>query len=127
MQHGWASDAVTYKLLGDFLETHPVKNIIFDGAVRSAAQVKMLDDTLAKKGLHLDKVLFFAIPETEVLRRLLARGRSDDNEAAVKSRIEADRATIQPILDAYKAQGKLITVDGMGSVADVKKRVDAVL
>lgn len=49
--------------------------------------------------------------------------RSDDNEATVRHRIEVYDAATRPLMDFYENQGKLIRVDGNGSVDEVFKAV----
>jgi adenylate kinase len=49
--------------------------------------------------------------------------RSDDNEDAVRKRLEVYEAQSAPLVSYYKAQGKLRTVRGIGSVADIFKNI----
>lgn len=49
--------------------------------------------------------------------------RSDDNEDAVRKRLEVYEAQSAPLVSYYKAQGKLRTVRGIGSVNDIFKNI----
>jgi adenylate kinase len=53
--------------------------------------------------------------------------RSDDNAATVKNRLQVFSAETSPIIDYYKKSGKLVEVDGIGSVKDIGQRIMAAL
>jgi adenylate kinase len=53
--------------------------------------------------------------------------RADDNEDAVRTRMGEYRAKTAPILPHYEAQGIVRRVDGMASIGDVSKAIDAIL
>lgn len=49
--------------------------------------------------------------------------RADDNEDAVRKRLEVYEEQTAPLVSYYKAQGKLRTVRGIGSVSDIFKNI----
>lgn len=53
--------------------------------------------------------------------------RPDDNEQTVRTRMEEYRAKTAPILPYYAAKGLVRRVDGMASVDEVARQIDAVL
>ena len=53
--------------------------------------------------------------------------RADDAPETVKKRLEVYFTETAPLIDYYKAQGKLVSVNGEGTVADVEKRIASVL
>jgi adenylate kinase len=53
--------------------------------------------------------------------------RPDDNETSVKKRLEVYFAETAPLIDYYNQGGKLLEIDGEGGVAEVAKRIKAVL
>src|SRR3990170_8500669 len=53
--------------------------------------------------------------------------RPDDNEETVRKRMAEYRAKTAPILPIYEAKGLVRRVDGMKSVEDVAKAIDAIL
>ena len=53
--------------------------------------------------------------------------RADDTPATVKKRLEVYFAETAPLIDYYRAQGKLIAVNGEGAVDAVEKRITAAL
>lgn len=53
--------------------------------------------------------------------------RDDDNEETVSSRLKVYDSQTKPLIDYYKAQGKLRTVDGLGDMKEVFNRITQVL
>ncbi len=51
----------------------------------------------------------------------------DDNEQTVRTRMAEYRAKTAPILPYYRERGLVRQVDGMASVEDVARQIDAVL
>jgi len=52
--------------------------------------------------------------------------RADDNEATVRKRLEVYSAETAPLIDYYRAKGKLRTIDGELPIEDVSRAVRAV-
>ena len=71
-------------------------------------------------------VLLAGDPEA-VVARLLKRaeieGRADDNEETIRERMRVYDAETAPLLDFYRAKGRLTEVSGMGSIEEVGKRI----
>jgi len=53
--------------------------------------------------------------------------RADDNEATVRSRLDAYRSQTAPILPYYQGKGILKTVDGMAEIDEVTEQIQAIL
>ena len=53
--------------------------------------------------------------------------RPDDNEKTIRERLKVYFAQTTPLLDYYKAGGKLISVDGQLSIDEVTKQIVTVL
>ena len=53
--------------------------------------------------------------------------RSDDNENTVRSRLQVYETQTAPLMSYYKAQGKLRTVRGTGSVSEIFKNVTDII
>ena len=53
--------------------------------------------------------------------------RPDDNEQTVRTRMAEYRAKTQPILSYYEAKGLVRRVDGIASIEEVERQIDAVL
>lgn len=53
--------------------------------------------------------------------------RADDQPETVKKRLEVYFNETAPVIDYYKKTGKLLEIDGEGSVADISRRIIAAL
>ncbi|MDC7682308.1 adenylate kinase [Asticcacaulis sp. BYS171W] len=104
---------------------------IFDGFPRTLAQAEALDAILIERDAPIDVVVRLKVDENALIERIEKRfaeqGRSDDNPATYKDRLATYNAQTAPLLPYYAAQGKLVEVDGMGSVEEVSARVEAAL
>jgi adenylate kinase len=104
---------------------------IFDGFPRTVAQAEALDDMLSGKGARIHVVLRLRVDDEALVARIAKRfadeGRNDDNPESFKVRLAAYNAQTAPLLPHYRAQGKLVEVDGMGAVDQVARQVDAAL
>ncbi|MBI2574152.1 MAG: nucleoside monophosphate kinase [Candidatus Wildermuthbacteria bacterium] len=100
------------------------QGVLFDGSPRKLHEAQMLDDTLELYGWS-DRfcVLNIAISEEESMKRLLKRGRSDDEEQDIRERLNWFKTSVEPVLDHYRAKGKLIDVDGGQSVDAVHEEI----
>jgi adenylate kinase len=112
---------LTNALVDDRLNDEDVTaGFILDGFPRSVEQSQALGEMLAKRGLKLDAVLEFRVPEDELVDRLKGRGRADDTEDVIRNRMKVYRDETAPLLDFYEADLK--TVDAVGSLDEVFAR-----
>lgn len=102
-----------------------VKGFILDGFPRTRPQAAALDELLAEIGQPLNKVINLDVKDEEIVQRLLARGRADDNEATIRKRLQVYAEQTHPLLDYYRGRHLLAVVPGMGSVDDIFKRMQA--
>ncbi|HLK23530.1 MAG TPA: adenylate kinase [Caulobacteraceae bacterium] len=104
---------------------------IFDGFPRTVPQAEALDELLRAKGTRIHLVLRLVVDDEALIARIAKRfadeGRSDDNPESFKVRLAAYNAQTAPLLPHYLAQGKLVELDGMGSIEEVAREIDAVL
>ena len=67
--------------------------------------------------------------EEELVKRLLGRaeeqGRSDDNETAIKRRLEVYLEQTEPLVTFYDARGILRRINAVGAIDEVRSRVNA--
>lgn len=107
------------------------EGFILDGFPRTVAQAEALDGLLGRMGQKLECCVALVVDEEELVQRLLKRaeieGRSDDNEASIRTRMAEYRAKTEPLLSYYRKRGCLAEVDGLGEVDDVADRIDRVI
>lgn len=53
--------------------------------------------------------------------------RNDDNETVVRRRIESYHGQTEPLLAYYKSRGLLYPVEGLGTVDEVRTRIEEIL
>lgn len=100
------------------------KGVLFDGSPRRLHEAQMLDEVLELYGWQKDfVVLNVYVSEKEAIKRLLKRGRSDDEISDVKSRLAWFRTEVDPVLCYYRKKGMLIDINGEQSVENVHKEI----
>jgi adenylate kinase len=121
-------DSVTNEMVRSRLSQDDVgTGFLLDGYPRTAAQIDYLDGVLAARELTLDLVLQLTADDEELVKRLLGRaretGRSDDNEAVIRHRLDLYHDQTEAVVAAYAKRTILTRVDGIGAVDDVTDRV----
>lgn len=113
------------------LEAANPPRFLLDGFPRTPAQAAALDALLAELGTQVTAAIALEADDEELVQRLLRRaeleGRSDDNEATVRNRMEVYRRQTQPLLEYYEGRGALKRVDGIGSIEEIQARIREVL
>lgn len=117
---------------------------LFDGYPRTRAQVPVLDDLLAGHGTALRAAFLLEVADDEAVRRLSGRRhdpqtgrlyhiddaiapavgqrlvqRPDDTEPIARQRLELYRQRTAPVVEAYRNDGRLLSVDGTQAPEDV--------
>jgi adenylate kinase len=133
MQRGeLVPDGVVVALIGERLGgDEPLAGYVLDGFPRTLAQATAAYEWAKANDRTFDAVIALAVPEAELIRRLLARGRADgrvdDAEATVRHRQVVYEESTAPLLDFYRQRGILHEVDGTGTVDEVAARIRDVL
>ncbi len=128
-----APDALVVDMVEEYLDTHAdVAGTVFDGFPRTTAQAEAFDEMLAKRGTDVRLMIYMDVPEEELVRRILLRGkvsgRADDaSEEVIRNRIEVYNAQTAVVADYYRAQGKYEAVDSVGTIDEVLERICAVV
>lgn len=108
---------------------------ILDGFPRTTAQADALDKMLESKGLPLDHVIEISVDDAVLIDRINARvaetpeaeRRDDDNAETLKHRLDVYHEQTAPILPYYESRGMLKKVDGMQSIDEVSKQIEAII
>lgn len=100
-----------------------VEGVILDGVPRTIPQAIALKEMLKKRGADVSVMLNLIVPEEELIKRILKRGetsgRSDDNLETTQKRLEVYNSTTAPVIEFYKKEGKLINIEGHGSIDEI--------
>jgi adenylate kinase len=117
-------DDVVVGIVSDRLfEQDCQRGCLFDGFPRTVPQAETLDRMLAERGMPLDLVLALDVSEPQLVDRLLARGRPDDDRETIRERFRQYSRLTQPLLDYYRDRGLLRQIDAEGTPDDVFARV----
>jgi adenylate kinase len=68
-------------------------------------------------------VIYLDAAEDELLRRLLKRGRSDDNEQSIRKRFKLYKELTSPVLEFYNSISDIIKIDGLGEINEISKNI----
>lgn len=93
---------------------------VLDGFPRTVEQAKTAYETASSLGVAVEFAVFLDVPEAELTRRLLARGRGqDDTPEVIAHRLKVYNAKTLPMLDYYAEREELISVNGARPPAEV--------
>jgi adenylate kinase len=105
---------------------------VLDGFPRTVPQAEALERRLEELGCPLDAVVSFEIEEAELRDRLAGRAEEqdraeDEDEGAIRRRLESFDRETEPLLDFYKDRGLLARIDAKGDPDEVTGRIAAAL
>lgn len=126
-----APDSVVIGMVEEYLNQNKgIKGTIFDGFPRTTAQAEAFDKLLESLGDSVDIMIYMDVPEEELVRRILLRGkdsgRADDaSEDVIRNRIEIYNQQTAIVADYYRAQGKYVAVPSLGTIDEVFNRIAA--
>jgi len=103
------------------------RGYLLDGYPRTLPQAETLAGILDDAGQALDAVLLVDVPEDELVRRALLRGRGDDKEEVIRERLRLYREKTEPLIGYYRERGLLREIDGNRPVEEVTSRMYAAL
>ena len=128
-----APDEIVIDMIANYVAEHKeARGNIFDGFPRTTAQAEAFDRILEKHGLKVDAMIDIHVPEEELVRRILLRGkdsgRADDaSEEVIRGRLDVYHAQTAVVADYYAAQDKYASVDGTGTMEEVLDRIAALV
>jgi adenylate kinase len=112
-------DDTTLKVIMTYLEKPEyAKGYILDGFPRTVVQAEAF-------GTAAEKVIFIDVSDREALWRISGRvsDREDEGLQAIRKRIELFHEKTKPVIEYYRAQGKLVQVDGEKDVQTVYDQI----
>ena len=99
------------------------KGWILDGYPRNLSQVNSLNDVLMNINQPLEIVFYLSIPDEILINRLLLRGRKDDNEETIKTRLKIYRETTEPLIEYYKNLSLLEYISADGDLKTISNEI----
>ena len=125
------SDDIVVGIIGErYDQPDCAKGAVFDGFPRTIPQAEALDAMLAKRGRKIDLVIELKVDDKILIDRVEQRikesggtTRSDDTPETLKARLAVYYKNTAPLLEYYKRQGKVVTVDGMQPIVEVTRQI----
>ena len=107
------------------------KGVIFDGFPRTIPQAEALKKMLAERGHCVAAMIELDVPEDELMKRLILRGkesgRSDDNEETIKKRLGVYHNQTAPLIDWYRKESIHNHINGLGDLDTIFAEISAVI
>lgn len=128
-----APDEIVIGMIAEYVAAHKESaGCIFDGFPRTTAQAEEFDRILAEDGESVNVMVYMDVPEEELVKRILLRGkdsgRADDaSEDVIRNRISVYRDQTAVVADHYDKHGKYAAIDGVGSMDEVFDRICEVI
>ena len=97
---------------------------LLDGFPRNINQANSLKNLLDKIKQPLEGVILIKVDDDYLIKRLLERGRQDDNEQVITNRLNIYREQTTPLIDLYKKQGILEEIEGNADIGVVFSSIE---
>jgi len=126
-------DEITITMLKNKINSLPEgQGFLLDGFPRNIFQAQALDKLMEELGANIDLLVSLEVPEEEIVKRILNRGktsgRSDDNdEEIIRERFHVYQDQTLPVFEYYAKQGKAKSIDGLGSIEEIFNRIVCVV
>ncbi len=121
-------DLVISMILDRIGGTEPMKDFLLDGFPRTLRQARAAFEWGSAMDRTFHAVIMLDVPEDELVRRLVERGRdsgrSDDTEDVIRNRLHVYEENTAPLIEFYEDRGILVRVDGTGTVDEVTDRIE---
>jgi adenylate kinase len=120
-------DEMVVRLVRERMAEQTSDGVVLDGFPRTLPQAEEAYEGGLQTGRTFHAVVSLLVPQDELLRRLLERGRAmgrtDDNEETIRRRLVVYDSQTAPLLAYYRDRGILCEVDGTGDIDDVTDRI----
>jgi adenylate kinase len=125
-------DEITIRMIRERLAEEDARDgFILDGFPRNLAQAEALDHMLTEIGRTLDAVFFFDLDDETAKERALGRarqeGRIDDSPESISRRLALYHEQTKPVVEYYRATGKLVPVQANRSIEEVSDEIEKAL
>ena len=131
-------DELVVAVVVDHLDQPDAANgFVLDGFPRTLTQAVALDKELYQRSLRLDVVLELKVDELVLVDRVKTRAeqmakrgetvRSDDTPKVCERRLDIYRAQTVPVIEHYRSQGLLTSIDGLQPIEAVTEDLAAAI
>ena len=120
------SDELVLKIVRQNLDKNN-EGWILDGYPRNLSQANSLNEVLNEINQPLEVVFYLDIPEEVLIERLLIRGRKDDNEKTIRTRVDIYKKTTEPLIQYFRDLSLLEYIDANRDLktisSDIKQKM----
>ncbi|MDP6561667.1 MAG: nucleoside monophosphate kinase, partial [Candidatus Peribacteraceae bacterium] len=119
---------IIMKVVNEAVASIPAdQKILFDGIPRDEDQMKAFDQILTDSGREF-RCVHILLDKDDALERIKGRaekeGRADDaDQEKVLRRMDLFVEKTMPVIEIYESAGKVIEIDGKGSVEEIYTRI----
>jgi adenylate kinase len=101
------------------------EHIILDGTPRRLEEASVLDSAIQFYKRENPIVISLEVSDETTTKRLLGRGREDDNEKEIKKRLDFYHKDVMPAIEYFKKNPyyKFIAINGEPSIEDVHQEI----
>ena len=126
------SDEIVIGMIKKKLEENQTgKGFIFDGFPRTVEQARALRNALTDIDERVSIMISLEVAREELVKRLLKRGcdegRSDDILETINNRIDVYNRQTIPVTYYYDKMHKHVSIEGLGKVDQIFKRIEKVI
>lgn len=111
-----ASSLWLIKLIKDLKEG---QHLFTTGALRRVEEAELFDKVMEYLGRRKSIAIHIVVSEKEATRRLLKRGRKADTPEAIRGLFQYFKESVLPVVEYFRAKGRLIEVDGELSIGEI--------
>lgn len=126
-------DAITIQMLKNKILSYDEPNgFLLDGFPRNITQAEALMGLFNELQTDVHLLLALDVPEEEIVKRILNRGktsgRSDDNdESIIRDRFRVYEEVTDPVFSFFGKMNKAEKVNGIGSIEEIFGRIESVI
>lgn len=103
------------------------QEFILDGAPRTRVQAEWLTGKIQTGEVKLTAIINLSVSDEAVLKRLMSRGREDDQKQVILKRLDDYHKITQPILAFLEQSFKVHYVNGEDEPGKVERAIDNIL
>jgi adenylate kinase len=126
----WIPEQLYFKVFDAFVAKNFDKNkgFVLTGVPRTLSQIPFLENHV---GIKIDHLVNLVVSPEVFWERMNLRkkleGRSDDSDQAIKERLEEYKEKTLPVVEHYRALGKVMDINGEGTIevifAEIEKEL----
>mgnify|MGYP001559568766 FL=1 len=118
-----SGELVPYPTVLSVIEPFLASSFVLDGTPRNLRQAQELESFFNQKGIQVDLVIYYDLPDEDGVKRLLDRAqkenRSDDTPKVIKERYHVYHQATEPVIKHYQVQNKLVTIDARPDIKTI--------